>query len=206
MLKVFACASALAAAAAASGGVVSFEIFENAGGADTAPVSVGVTLTDMGGTIHFTFTNSSSINAIITSVYLEVPSLSVGSLSGGTVFAMSSGVNMSPPPTPANPPGSISGFDTSWGGTLFGAAKNGSVHNGINPGEWITLSLTASGGATAASVQAALANRDEMRIAMHIQNVGPNGANSIWGVNVPTPGSLALAGLGGLIVVGRRRR
>ena len=94
----------------------------------------------------------------------------------------------------------------SWGGTLFGAAKVGAVSNGINPGEWITLSLTASGGATAASVQAALANRDEMRIAMHIQNVGPDGANSIWGVNVPTPGSLALAGLGGLMVARRRRR
>jgi len=203
-MKALACVAALSAAGAASAGVVSFEIFENFSGVSTAPVSVAVTLTDVGGDIHFTFTNSSSVNAIITSVYLEVPTLAVGSLSGGSVFAMSSGVSMVPPPSPANPAGSIDGYDTVWGGTLFGAAKVGGVSNGLNPGEWITLALTPSGGATASSVQAALATRDEMRVAMHIQNLGPTGEYSVWGVNVPAPGSLALLGVAGLVL--RRRR
>lgn len=203
-LSLFAAAAVGAVAAASSAGVVNFSVYENAHSADLSGLSLTAEFIDQGSAVDIVFRNESTLSSVVTVIYLELCSLT--SASGGiSIVDQSAGVSFASGGSPHNPAGIPDAFGLPWGGTIarFGAQSPGPM-NGINAGlgESLTLRIECGDLSSADLVSAFLSG--EIRIAQHVQSVGPN-AVSVWAVT-PTPGAiplLALAGLGGL---SRRRR
>lgn len=204
-------AALVASAGAARATIIPLTIYENTDGVSVAGLNLSVMLSQVGSQVRFEFRNgtpgnaSSSIPSTITAIYIENPIFASGSLTNPVIVTESAGVNFSFGGSPNSPAGSIDNFDTPWRGSLSWATRDGSIANGIDPGQFLVIGLDLSGGLTFADVVNAMSDRRQMRVAEHIQRVGTDGASSVWGVNVPTPSSLAILGLAGL-AAGRRRR
>lgn len=190
--------------ALASADRVDLFVFENADSANLAGLDLWVDVINVGGSkVDFTFHNDSSIACFISAIYFENKPITAG-LSNPTLFN-GPGVAFSPGATPANPPGAISGFGGSRGGTFFGTDANApSPFHGISPGEWLTVRFDLSLGLTHATLVSALTAGD-WRIAQHVQGI--DNGKSIWTTTpsepltvVPLPPA-AWAGLSGLAFV-----
>lgn len=196
-------------AGAASAQVFPLFIFENASGTSTSGIDVSVSIVDNGlGGVDFVWTNASAgITGDVTQVYVENTAFSQASLANGQ-FLADTDTDYDTSPSPGNPAGSIQFHSSAWGGTFFGGdprTGGGSpVPRSLNPGESMTMRFDLVGGATVADVIAALNNPDTLRVAAHIQRVGPN-SQSVWGVSTPTPGAAGLLVLG-MGFAARRRR
>ena len=81
------------------------------------------------------------------------------------------------------------------------AADSPPAHNGINPGEWITMTFNLINGGTTADITYAL-NSGDMRIGAHIIAF-PDGSSES-AVNVPEPSTILLLGLGMVRLLRRR--
>ena len=203
MTRVLAVASVCALAGMAHAIRVDLGVYENAGNASLSGIDLWVDVLDAPGpSIDFVFHNDSSAGSFVTALYFEA---GLPGLSGGSIVDQSAGVSFNMGATPPNPaqPGFL--FGGSWNGNLVSFdADNPSPTWGINQGglETLTVRLNASGIDANGVATALLANPREFRIAQHVQGI--EGQFSVWTVT-PAPASLALLGLGGL-VVGRRRR
>jgi len=105
---------------------------------------------------------------------------------------------------PVLPGGKSWGFVATDG--LRAGAKPPTRHSGIDPGEWMTVTVSLHDGFTFADAVSALVD-GSMRIGMHVQAF-PDGS-SLSFINdplVPAPGGVAVLGLTGLLAGGRRRR
>lgn len=200
-------AGVLALAAGAAADRVDFVVYENADGAPLAGWDVWVDVLDAGGgKVDFVFHNDSTITATITAIYFEQAGLGAN-LSNGTIHAQSAGVAFSPGATPPNPAQPGLNFGGGWGGNVFAIDANPPPSsNGINAGgtESLTVRFDITGITVAQLVGGMSANPREFRIAMHVQQLGPAANLSVWGVT-PSPGTLVLAGFGGLVAMKRRR-
>jgi hypothetical protein len=150
--------------------------------------------------VSFTFRNNGPLAMSITDVYFD----------DGTLLGIASVVNFpgvsftqgaSPPNLPggnlASPP-----FVTTAG---FLADSNPPAQpNGINPGEQLQIIFDLIGGNTYADTIDALDGGSALRIGIHVQGFAGGGSESFIN-NVPTPGSIVLLGLGGLLASRRRR-
>lgn len=188
-------------AASASGGIAPFQIFENNDGVNTAGINFSVTSVDGGSYIDFVLENNSN-DGVATRVLIE----NMGASSGlGSLTILSTGVgdHWANDANNSTPPGSLSNFGASWGGTLAGLTADPSpVNNGIDIGESLTVRFDL-GQTTFQAVNAAL-EAGEFRFVTHIQSIG---ASSVWGVTtvVPAPAGFAAFAVASLAATRRRR-
>ncbi|MBX3323253.1 MAG: hypothetical protein KF757_09715 [Phycisphaeraceae bacterium] len=187
------------AALAGAGVRVDLIVYENADNADVSILDLWVNLVDGGTYVDFTFHNDSTGSATVANVYFEANSL----MSGGSIVGQSAGVSFTDGGSPPNPaqPGFL--FGGAWGGNLYSASANPPPSmNGIDPGETLTVRFTLVG--SFADVLAAVQPNaiGGLRIAQHVINLGEF---SVWTINTPSPGSIALLGFGAACAVRRRR-
>ncbi len=199
-LAAIAAGGLLCASMASAGVRVDLVVYENSSNGDVTNVDLWVNLVDGGTHVDFVFHNDSTIGATVANVYFEMNAL----MANGSIAGQSAGVDFDVGGNPQNPaqPGFL--YGGSWGGNLFRArAENPAPHNGINPGETLTIrfDLVGSFADVLAAVQPGANNG--FRIAQHVISV--NGDFSVWSINTPTPGGAAVLALGGLVAMRRRR-
>ena len=163
-------------------------------------------VTGGGGLVNFRFSNSGPAASSITQVYFNdlTPPL-LGAFSGFTTSAgvsFSTGKNgaCSPPNLPGGSPYS---FTTSY----CADALSPTQPNGVNPGEWLTISYALAAGSSFAQVVSAL-NSGTYRVGIHVQGFASGGSESAISTvqQVPEPSALALVGGGFAAMLLRRRR
>ncbi|MDX2147997.1 MAG: hypothetical protein SFZ23_10785 [Planctomycetota bacterium] len=156
------------------------------------------------GQIAFRFVNDGPIAMSIAQVYFDDQSgfQSQGFLDAA-VIAGGAGVLFEAGGSPNNLPGGQT-LSPAFVATQRFSAQNPRPSNGVNPGESLTITFTLAPGRTFADAITALdAQTDGLRIGIHVQSFASG--NSEGFVNVPSPGSLALASLAGGVCFRRRR-
>jgi len=114
------------------------------------------------------------------------------------------GVSFSEGATPGNLPAANNASPAFVASVGLTADSNPPVQpNGVNPGETLTIICNLMGGVVFDDAIAALNNGLDLRVGIHVQGFSSGGSESF--VNVPTPGSVALLGLGGFAAFRRRR-
>jgi hypothetical protein len=203
-LSVIGAAIGLSAAALAAD--ADLVVFENDSGGNTTGLKLVVEATDGGTHVDLKFKNDSTLDSTLSRIYIEATTFASDRFINGQIVAQSAGVSFHDGAKPPNPPGSISGFGGSWEGNLYSAGANPPpAKNGIDPGEYLTVRLTYTNGATFADVVNGFADPDNgLRIAGHVISVGKE-EFSIWVVNIPSPAGAAVLGLAGLGCLRRRR-
>jgi len=197
------CAIGMAASVATADQVNLF-VFENDDGIDVSDLHINVDVVDAGGgTVEFVFSNDSTIDSFVSAIYIEATDFSTAAMANGAVVD-ESGATFTPPATPPQPAGSISGFGGPWGGNLFSADKIPGNGTGIDIGDYVTVGMDLINGYTYADVIDALEEPIAFRFAAHVQGI--NGS-SVWVTNgpidevVPLPPA-AFAGAGLLALIG----
>lgn len=182
----------------------SFQVFENDSGTDTTGLEINLELVDGGSYVDFNITNNSTIGGIATMVLVEQSDVT-SLFNGNQISADGVGSNWGMGSTGSTPPGSLAHTSGPWSGTYMNAeAIPSPVIHGIDSGESLTLRFDL-GGTSYSDVLSAVASQD-LRLVTHIQALGTNDDQSVWGVTVPAPGTLALGGFAAFGLAVRRRR
>jgi hypothetical protein len=156
--------------------------------------------------VRFTFSNLGPQASAIADVYFDD-----GTLLGIATITNSQGVQFSQHASPGNLPGGNGiGFQTTAG---FSADSDPPVqHNGVNPGETLSILFDLLPTASFAQTIQALSGGTALRVGVHVQGFGNGGAQSFVNdtVAIPVPEAssiaMALAGIGVLASAMRRRR
>lgn len=172
-------------------------ITNNSGMSATVASQVQVDVTDAGGgLVDITVRNKgdSFSDFVITQFYIddEVPPL----LADYDTLPANWG-------TPGTPPNLPSGGNVSFFADYNSDADNPQTKNGIDLGESATFTMTLANDIDYLTLLDAM-YAETTRIGLHIQSIGPGGQSDSF-VTVPEPGSLALIGFAGAIIVRRRR-
>ncbi len=211
---------AFAASSASAATYSFFNITNNsATNAATGEAQLSMDVTDVGGGfVLFTFSNVGPLASSITDVYFDdsvggagVPGVLAGN---GTVFN-GSGVSFSFGASPGNLPG---GNEPAYSFSVspVGASADSdspTAPRGVNPGESLGLSMALLGGVSFADVIAALdagGVNTGLRIGLHVQAFSNGGSESFISrpspVPLPAAAWLLLSAIGGMAMLGRRRR
>jgi hypothetical protein len=196
--------SLLVSGAPASAVTLGFDCITNnlAGDCTIGEAQMTVDVTDPGsGRIDFTFRNlSGGAASSITDVYWDDGTLlSIFSITNGpgVDFAQGASPGDLPGGNNASPP-----FVTTAG---FSAdSEPPSQPNGVNPGQFVTVTFTLIGGQTFADAIQQLTD-GRLRIGIHVQGYASDGSESFVNNPVPEPGTLALVA-GGLLALAIKRR
>lgn len=162
------------------------------------------TLTFDGTNALFRLENNGALASSIAQVYFDDRS---GLLTGIVAFDAGPGVSFEQGAKPGNLPGGNEvGFFAVW--SAGSTSKQGGVAaNGINPGEWLVISLSVKPGTDLAALTAAL-DSGAIRLGLHIQALsdGESDGYVSKGREVPEPGSFLLLGLGLMGAAALRKR
>lgn len=165
-------------------------------------------VTGSGSDVEFTFQNTDSLASSLTNIYWDLGSsadayveLNYGSASDGVDFLRKGSLIAS---SPSDLPGGASvGFSTDF--AIQADSKGGKPHNGVNGGEFLTLSLTLSDGYDATWLLSAL-DSGNARVGVHVLSLeGGFSASGVSTAATPIPGSVWILGSGLLGLLGLRR-
>ena len=190
---------------------VDLVIFNNSTVAALQPAQLHFTVeaTDIGsGKVAFEIKNLSTIDSVIKSVYFDVDSvlgLNIADIINGI------GTNFTPDATPADPPtGKDEDKIALFGGVFVTAFSAGAEEpkglngNGIDRNESITVNVNL-GGNDASNIVNMFENGD-IRVGAHIGSISVGSCEdvSVSTVTTPEPATVALLGLGSLILMKKR--
>jgi MYXO-CTERM domain-containing protein len=150
--------------------------------------------------VSFTFYNTGPAPCSITDIYMQDgPILGLATIIDGT------GTDFEQGATPHNLPGGNLASPPFVATEQFSAQSQPPVQPmGVNPGEHVELDYTLISGKTVADVVHDL-DSGALRIGLHVQGFA-SGSSESFVNSVPTPGALAILGLGGLVMLRRRKR
>jgi hypothetical protein len=175
--------------AALAGTIGFYQITDNG----NTPVAgqFGMTVTGSDGLATFLFTNQGPVLSSICDIYFDD-----GTLLGIATIASSTGVSFSFHATPGDLPGGNSISPVFKTTQDFSADSDSPVaSNGVNPGEWVSITFKLINGKTIADTLAAL-DSGELRVGLHVQAIGVNGGSESFVNKVPEPSLVLLLGIG----------
>lgn len=194
---------AVLAVSSAHAVIYDFEVFTDNGAYSEALDGLYVDVTNGGATVDFTFYNNSSVQSSVVRIYFDDGSLlgidNILNSQGYTLFTTAAVPGDLPAGGLLDPP-----FDADREFNV--GASNPVPWKGVNEGdvanEWVTITFELTGG----SLNAVLDELDSgaLRIGLHIISL-PDGTSES-AIVVPEPATLGLLGLGGLLLMRRRRR
>ena len=189
--------------------------FDNNSGlcSELAP-QLKVEVTSVGNFVDFTFTNAIGIASSITDIYFDAD----GFLTDIKIQSESTGVDFALGTEPPQPPGAnqaMPPFEVTH--SLIAGATAPPSQNGINSAsEFLTVRFKRDGVSfdqIIAALEAGPNTASGIRIAAHVQGIGPNGASDTFiccgggeNVSAPEPAIMALFGIGLFAVAARARR
>lgn len=173
--------------------------------AGEAQLTVDVTDPSGSNNVLFTFYNVGSNASSIADIYFDDGTLlALSTLTGSTGVSFSQGA--SPQKLPGGN-GASPGFVNTAG---FSADSDSPVqHNGVNPGEWLSVLFTLQSGQEYGTVLSSLQS-GALRIGIHVQGFSSGGSESFVNtISAPVPEpeiyGMMLAGLGLMGLMGRSR-
>jgi hypothetical protein len=154
--------------------------------------------------VGFKFINEGPADCVITEIYFQDGSI----LGFASIDESLSGVDFKEDEvgsiSPKNLPGGKSIDPQFIATTAFSIEPlNPEPEWGVEPGEWVEIVYSLQSGKTYANIIEEL-NDGDLRIGTHVQAFGNGGSESF--VNVPEPATMALLGLGGLLLRKKRNR
>jgi hypothetical protein len=175
--------------------VYTFEQITNNGNTNVGG-QIELEVNDLGSSmIEFLVSNVGPVSSIVTQIAFDDDDLlldgsSLVIFNGPGVIMVNNGNTNIPAANNATPP-----FVATYG---VARQNQGGVNNGINVGEFVSLTYTLTGSNTYADLIAAL-DGGTYRAGLHVQGIAPQGGSEAY-VNiprsVPEPSTIALAGLG----------
>lgn len=157
---------------------------------------IEVELTEVGAEVHFTVRNLGPITSSVANLYIDDDSGLLGSLLG-----MINGPGVSLVASGGTGPDNLPGWgDMGITAEFHAGASAPPSGNGINPGEWATMRLSAVG--SFSDIVAAMTD-GSMYFGAHVISVGDAGQSE--SIMTPTPGAAVLMGIAGLCATRRRR-
>ena len=194
---------AVLAVSSAHAVIYDFEVFTENGAHYFELDGLSVDVTNGVGSVDFTFYNDSSVQSSVTGIFFDD-----GTLLGIDSIANGPETDFVYPRTPGEFPGGPTLDPPFAADRQFSAGANNPVPaKGINEGdtlnEWVTITFTLINGGTLEDVIAEL-NSGALRIGVHILAL-PDGSSES-AILVPEPATVGLLGLGGLLLMRRRRR
>ena len=183
------------------GGIIySFEIFTSNGQySDSNALDLYVDVTVGTSTVDFEFHNESLVDSSIARIYFDDISLL-----GDANIVNGPGCSFSMPATPRDLP-AWNTLDPPFekGAGIDFSSDPARPHNGINPGEWLSIIFEPVGGSEPEDITTALANGD-LRVGIHIIALSDGSSESA--VNIPEPGTIILLSLGTMALLRKRYR
>lgn len=158
----------------------------------------------------FQFSNNSSINSVITQIYFDDNSLLEFSHFVNFIIDEDSKLGTkynNSNVSPKNLPGANLLYPNFQANQVLCAEPYPAPPKwGIGPGETLQMWFNLTQGHLFGDVINALNSDTDLRIGMHVQCLGPEGADSVSAVNAPEPMTVCLLGLGSLALLSKRRR
>ncbi|MHC4791738.1 MAG: PEP-CTERM sorting domain-containing protein [Planctomycetota bacterium] len=197
---VFYCVLGTSASLLQAGYIYPLEIFTNNGSfCNSGDLDLYVVVSKgEAGRVNFTFYNESLIDSSIARIYFDDDSfLDISAITEGA------GTSFSQHATPGNLPSgnSLEPPFVATEGFSFNSQPP-RPQSGINPGEWLRITFDINGSTFAAVINGL--DTGAIRIGTHIIAL-PDGSSES-AIAVPEPVTIALLGLGGLVLTRRRRK
>ena len=195
---------AVLAVSSAHAVIYDFEVFTTNGMYSDNLDGMYVEVTNGVGSVDFTFYNGAAVQSTISGIFFDDGSLlgidSITNSPSYTTFSAPRTLGEFPAGHTLDPP-FIADREFNTGASSPPPQKG--VNDGDLVNEWVMVSFELTGGGTLEDVLAEL-NSGALRIGIHITALGDDSSESA--VLVPEPATMGLLGLGGLLLMRRRRR